>query len=161
VAASLLPLALLAADLRIDTRAVPVSVIGSREEGTMYRQRPAQSRALTLVELEDAQDLRSVIAEALAATPVDDESLRRAVWTYVRAEHHLGTPPGSVIVALTELVDASTIGPPMVRQPVMRQVILWSVEAYFGYLGGEVVGGGNHVPSRQSVAPGPIIVSNR
>src|SRR5256714_9056114 len=54
-----------------------------------------------------------------------------AVWTYVRAEHDLGASPGSVIVALTELVDASTIGPPLVRQSVMRQVILWCVEAYF------------------------------
>ncbi len=127
----------------------------------MYRQRSAQSRALTQDELEDAQDLRSMIAAALASMPVDEESLRRAVWTYVRAEHDLGASPGSVIVALTELVDASTIGPPLVRQSVMRQVILWCVEAYFGYLGGEVVGGGDHVHSRGSVTLAPIIVSNR
>ena len=127
----------------------------------MYRQRPVQPRALTVDELEDAQDLRSMIAAALAAMPVDEESLRRAVWTYVRAEHDLGASPGSVIVALTELVDASTTAPPLVRQSVMRQVILWCVEAYFGYLGGEVVGGGGHVHSRDAVTLAPIIVSNR
>ena len=127
----------------------------------MYRQRPVQPRALTVDELEDAQDLRSVIAAALAAVPVDEESLRRAVWTYVRAEHDLGASPGSVIVALTELVDASTIGPPLVRQSVMRQVILWCVEAYFGHLGGEVVGGADDVPSRHSVTLAPRTVSNR
>ena len=127
----------------------------------MYRQRPAPSRALTLDELEDAQDLRSVIAAALAATPVDKESLRRGVWTYVRAEHDLGASPGSVIVALTELVDASTTPQPLVRQSVMRQVILWCVEAYFGYLGGEVIGGADHASSRHAVTLAPRTVSNR
>lgn len=127
----------------------------------MYRQGPTQSRALSFEEFEDAQDLRSVIAVALAATPVDDESLRRGVWTYVRAEHDVGISPGSVIVALTQLVDASPIRAPFVRQSVMRRVILWSVESYFGYLGGEVVGGGEGAPSADSVVAPPMIVSNR
>jgi hypothetical protein len=127
----------------------------------MYRQRSAQSRALTLDELEDEQDLRSVIAAALAGVPVDEESLRRAVWTYVRAEHHLGTSPGAVIVTLTELVEASTTLRPVQRPSVMRQVILWCVEAYFGYLGGEVVGGADDASSRHSVPLAPRTVSNR
>ena len=75
----------------------------------MYGQSPAGSRSFTLEELEDQQDLRAVIAAALAATPLDEASLRRGVWTYVRAEHHLGTSPGAVIVTLTELVDASPL----------------------------------------------------
>jgi hypothetical protein len=46
-----------------------------------------------------------------------------------------------VIVALTELVDASNLKPVSVRQSTTRQVILWCVEAYFGYLGGAMIGG--------------------
>lgn len=125
----------------------------------MDRLRPAQSRELTLEEVEDAQDLRVVIAAALAATPIDDESLRRAVWTYVRSQRDAGTSPSAVIVALTGLVDSSPVQPPLVRQSTTRHVILWCVEAYFGYLGGEVVGGAE-APRVGLVAP-PMIVSNR
>ncbi len=126
----------------------------------MTRQRPNPSRVLSFEELEDAQDLRSVIAAALAATPVEDESLRRGVWTYVRAERDVGTPPAAVIVALTQLVDASPIRIPFIRLSVTRRVILWCVEAYFGFLGGEVVGGGDDAPTAHPV-PTPMIVSNR
>ena len=127
----------------------------------MYLYRPTPSRELSLDQLEDARDLRAVIAAALAMDPVDEESLRRGVWTYVRSERDHGTSPGFVIVSLTELVDASTIDIPSVRQSVTRQVILWCVEAYFGYLGGEVVGRGDRVPSADRAAPPPMIVSNR
>ena len=92
------------------------------------------------IELADAQDLRSVIAAALATTPVDQESLRRGVWTYVGAERHAGAPAGRVIMTLTELVEEARLEPASVRNPVMRNVILWCVEAYFGHLGGDVVG---------------------
>ena len=126
----------------------------------MDRPRPAQLRELTLDELEDAQDLRAVIAAALAATPIDEESLRRGVWTYVRSERDMGTTPAAVIVVLTGLVDASTVRPPSVRQSTMRQVILWCVEAYFGYLGGEVIGPAD-APSEGSGTIRPRIVSNR
>src|SRR5438094_6321591 len=108
----------------------------------MDRPRPAPARELTLEELDDAHDLRAVIAGALATTPVDAESLRRGVWTYVRSERDMGTSPATVIVALTELVDSSTLRPLLVRQSTTRQMILWCVEAYFGYLGGEVIGAG-------------------
>jgi len=82
----------------------------------------------------DALDLRSGIAAALTATPVDEVKLRRGVWTYVGAERRVGTAPGHVITALTELVETSEIFPPTVRQAVKRHVILWCVEAYFGHL---------------------------
>jgi len=94
----------------------------------------------SLADIEDAHDLRSVIANALAATPIDELSLRRGVWTYVGAERHAGASPGRVIMALTDLIEATTIAPPSDRQAITRSVILWCVEAYFGHLGGDVVG---------------------
>lgn len=103
-----------------------------------YPARP--SRALTLEEVEDAQDLRSVIAAALTATAVDQDLLRQAVWTYVGAERDVGARPGSVIVTLTEIVEASPVTPRPVRDELTRLVILWCVESYFGHLGGEGVG---------------------
>ena len=127
----------------------------------MHLHRPTTSRELSLEELEDAQDLRAVISAALATVPVDEESLRRGVWTYVRAERDVGTSPGFVIVALTELVDVSTIDQVSVRQFVTRQVILWCVEAYFGYLGGEVVGSGDDASLADGAVAPPMIVSNR
>ncbi|HKW49308.1 MAG TPA: hypothetical protein VJN70_17770 [Gemmatimonadaceae bacterium] len=123
----------------------------------MDRPAPAQSGELTLGELDNAQGL-AVIASVLAETTIDDESLRRGVWTYVRSERYLGTSPASIIVALTELVESSE-QPPLVRQFITRQVILWCVDAYFGYLGGEVVGGAD-APRKVPPAP-PMIVSNR
>jgi len=110
----------------------------------------------TDVELADAQDLRSVIAAALATTPVDQESLRRGVWTYVGAERHAGAPAGRVIVTLTELVEEAGLEPASIRQSVMRRVILWCVEAYFGRLGGEVVG-----RDGDAFSDAPMNVSNR
>ncbi|HEU4996939.1 MAG TPA: hypothetical protein VFT29_19110 [Gemmatimonadaceae bacterium] len=98
---------------------------------------PAVRSTASLV---DADDLRCEIAAAFTATPIDEVRLRRGVWTYVGAERHAGTSPGHVIMALTELVEASEIFPPTVRQAFMRHVILWCVEAYFGHLGGDVVG---------------------
>lgn len=108
----------------------------------MYQRRARVPRELTLEEIADAHDLRSVLAAALAATPVDEESLRQAVWTYVGAERDVGARPGTVIVTLTELVEAAPMAPRTVRDELMRRVILWCVEAYFGRLGGEGVGGG-------------------
>jgi hypothetical protein len=99
-----------------------------------------ESPPRTLEGLADAQDLRAVLTKALTSELVDHESLRRGVWTYVGAERHAGTSPGHVIMALTEIVDAARIAPIVRRQALMRQVILWCVEAYFGHLGGDVVG---------------------
>ena len=94
----------------------------------------------TLEELADAHDLRAVLTGALTSDHLDAESLRRGVWTYVGAERHAGTSPGHVIMALTNIVEAARITPIAKRQALMRQVILWCVEAYFGHLGGDVVG---------------------
>jgi hypothetical protein len=119
---------------------------------------PSESRELSLEELVDSHDLRAVIAAALAASPVDERALRRGVWTYVIAERVVGTPPGYVIVSLTQIVDASGVTPDSLRQTLTRRVILWCVEAYFGHLGGEAAGGGDGSESR---AVPPMMVSNR
>ena len=105
--------------------------------------------------LADADDLRYGIVAALTKAPVDEALLRRGVWTYVSAERHAGTSPGRVIMALTELVEASEVFPPTVRQALMRHVILWCVEAYFGHLGGDVVGR-NGTAFSDSPTPLPI-----
>jgi hypothetical protein len=94
----------------------------------------------TLDEMTYAADLRAAIAEALNATPIDDDALRRAVWTFVGTERHLGTTPGHVLVALTELMTAAQIASVAERQAATRRVILWCVEAYFGHLGGDLHG---------------------
>ena len=117
----------------------------------------SEARELSLEELVDAHDLRAVIAAALAAAPVDERSLRRGVWTYVGAERDVGTPAGNVIVALTQLVDASAVAPVSLRQDVTRRMILWCVEAYFGHLGGE----GGEKPAQENRPAPPMIVSNR
>jgi hypothetical protein len=88
----------------------------------------------------DADDLRAVIAAALATNPVNLSSLRRGVWTYVGSERAAGTSPGHVIMVLTDLIDDARITPREEHQALVRRVILWCVEAYFGHLGGDVMG---------------------
>lgn len=104
----------------------------------MNRPRTIRPATRTLAQVEDTQDLESVISAALAASPIDESMLRRGVWTYVREEHHAGTSPGRVILTLTELIERAESASVMERQAVMRRVILWCVEAYFGHLGGEM-----------------------
>jgi hypothetical protein len=116
-----------------------------------------EPRELSFEQLADAHDLRSVISAALDASPMDEQSLRRGIWTYVGAERNVGATPAQVIVTLTELVDTSKIAPVLTRQTVMRRVILWCVEAYFGHLGGEA---GAEPASGSRTVP-PMIVSNR
>jgi len=41
----------------------------------------------------DASDLRSVLSTALAARPIDEDALRRGVWTYVENERQAGGSP--------------------------------------------------------------------
>lgn len=100
--------------------------------------RPPRAETRTLAQFEDTQDLQSVIAAALAAHPIDESMLRRGVWTYVSEERHVGTSPGRVILTLTELIEQSKAMSTMEQQAVMRRVILWCVEAYFGHLGGQI-----------------------
>ena len=102
-----------------------------------------------------SEDLRSVISMALAADPIDEDTLRRSVWTFVRAERDAGARPGKVINVLTALVDAAPLETAPLRHARLRQVILSCVEAYFGHLGGTDVSGA----AEPAVAPGNI--SNR
>src|SRR5688572_18163034 len=104
--------------------------------------RPADDRPVVrgTIALADVRDLRCVISDVLAAKPLDEQLLQRRVWTYVSAERNAGTAAGRVIMALTKLVEAGRIEPTPLRQQLMRRVILWSVDAYFGHLGGDIVG---------------------
>jgi hypothetical protein len=96
--------------------------------------------ARTPVEIAEAATLRSAIGETLAATPLDEAILRRDVWSYVGAEQHAGTSAGHVIMVLVDVIEKAAITPLVKRQALTRRVILWCVEAYFGHLGGDVVG---------------------
>ena len=68
-----------------------------------------EPRELSFEQLADAHDLRSVISAALDASPMDEQSLRRGIWTFVGAERDVGATPAQVIVSLTQLVDVSKI----------------------------------------------------
>jgi len=127
----------MAADSRGTRSSVPliVSAVPSSPVPPM----PSEPRARGASELADAAQLRATIAKELAATPVDEEALRRDVWTYVGTERHAGASPGQVIMALTDLVGGGSGAAPL-QQARLRRVILWCVEAYFGHLGGDVVG---------------------
>lgn len=91
----------------------------------------------TITQHVDAQDLRNAISAELVGPTVDEERLRRSVWTFVSRERQLGMPPGPVIVALTMLVEGSALPSGSKRDELLRNVILWCVEAYFGRLGAE------------------------
>ena len=99
----------------------------------MHKQPPREKR--TLAQAEDTSDLEAVLVAALAASPIDITALRRGVWTYVGEERHVGSPPGRVILNLTEMIDAVRGISNMERAAVTKRVILWCVEAYFGRLG--------------------------
>ena len=88
----------------------------------------------------DGEDLRSVISAALAADPIDDDALRRGVWTLVGGERDAGATPAEAITLLTRLVADAKLTPSSLEQARTRQVILWCVEAYFGHLGGDALG---------------------
>ena len=123
------------------------------------------SRLATLEELIDAGELRGVIAAGLVQ-PIDAQAVRRAVWAYVCASRDVGTPPGRVILDLTSLVEASAIAPRAVRDDMVRRVILWCVDAYFGQIGERVDGdrcaGENIDVTLDSERPlPPVRVSNR
>jgi hypothetical protein len=95
-------------------------------------------------QLIDAADLRAAIAAALDAVPIDDETLRRAVWTFVDTERHAGTTPGDVIIALKNLMTQAQVAALTERSAA---VILWCVEAYFGHLGGDLRRAAMPIPS--------------
>jgi hypothetical protein len=101
--------------------------------------RSRRKEKVTLAQAQDTSDLESVIASALASSPVDIVALRRGVWTYVGEERHVRTSPGVVILRLTEMIDASPRTTALERAAITKQMILWCVEAYFGQLGGDLV----------------------
>ena len=116
----------------------------------MDRPPPARAATRTVAQLHDADDYRSVILGALTTDPVDEQTLRDGVWTYVRAEREVGVAPGLVILALTEMVQSAKLEPRVTELARTRQVILWCVEAYFGHLGGEAIGHDREPPSDTS-----------
>jgi hypothetical protein len=120
------------------------------KEGTMNRshyEKRAERLTAELAERADVQDLRLAISRALATTPIEEQALRRGVWTYVGAERLAGTSSARVIMILTELVMEARIEPASLRHPVMQRMIRWSVEAYFGQLGDNIVGGDRDTPA--------------
>ena len=112
----------------------------------MDRLPPARAATRTLAQHRDARDLRAVIVDVLAGTPIDEQALRDGVWTYVREEREVGVAPGVVILALTDMVERAKIVPDTARTEWTREVILWCVEAYFGQLGGVAVNRGREAP---------------
>jgi hypothetical protein len=82
-------------------------------------------------DLAEAKHLRSAISQALAAAPINERTLRCAVWTFVGAERRASVSPAQVITRLTGLIDATGAGSPSTRRALTRQVILWCVEEYF------------------------------
>ena len=117
----------------------------------MDRFPPARAATRTLAQHRDARDLRAVIVQALAAVPIDEQTLRDGVWTYVRAEREVGVAPGVVVLALTDMVERAKIVPDAARDARTRDVILWCVEAYFGQRGGAPVG-----QDREASLGGPV-----
>lgn len=89
----------------------------------------------------ESVDLRAAIAATLTTVPIDDLVLRAHVWNLVAAQRDRGTGPAQVILALSNLVEDAVVFPVHMRQALVRRIILWTVEAYFGHLGGEVYGG--------------------
>jgi hypothetical protein len=90
-------------------------------------------------DLADAKELRAAISAALAPTPINDDTVRCAVWSFVGTERRAGVPPALVITRLTNLIEDAKISPPAARLALTRRVILWCVEEYFGRLGGDVL----------------------
>ena len=117
----------------------------------MDRFPPARAATRTLAQHLDARDLRAVIVQTLASVSIDEQTLRDAVWTYVRAEREVGVAPGVVILALTDMVERAKIVPDAARDARTREVILWCVEAYFGQRGSAPAGEDHEVSPGEPV----------
>lgn len=90
-------------------------------------------------DLADAKELRSAISAVLASAPIDEDALRCAVWSFVGVERRAGVPPALIITRLTSLIDDANVTPMATRLALVRCVILWCVEEYFGHLGGSTL----------------------
>jgi hypothetical protein len=102
--------------------------------------RSRNAAALRSVEdLADAKELRAGISAALADAPINEHTVRCAVWSFAGTERRAGVPPALVILRLTNLIDDANIVPMSARLALTRNVILWCVEEYFGHLGGDAL----------------------
>jgi hypothetical protein len=118
----------------------PSLVVSPLVESGGFVKTPRNDVLLRSVEdLADAKELRSAIASILADTPMDEQALRVAVWSFVGTERRAEVPPALVITRLTEFIDDANITPLSARLALTRQVILWCVEEYYGHLGGDAL----------------------
>jgi hypothetical protein len=90
-------------------------------------------------DLADAKDLRAAISAALVQAPINEDTVRCAVWSFVGTERRAGVPPALVITRLTGLIEDAKISPLSAHLELTRRVILWCVEEYFGHLGADVL----------------------
>jgi hypothetical protein len=90
-------------------------------------------------DLAEAKELRAAISAALGEAPMNEHTLRCAVWSFVEHERRAGVPPALVIVRLTALIDGAKISPTSAHLALTNRVILWCAEAYFGHLGGDAL----------------------
>ena len=86
-------------------------------------------------DLADAKELRAAISGALAQAPVNEHTLRSAVWNFVATERRAGVPPEAIITRLAALIGEAQIAPLAAHLRLTRRVILWCVEEYFDDLG--------------------------
>ena len=88
----------------------------------------------------EAGELRAVIAASLLQVPKNEFTLRTAVGSFVQAECRSGVPPATVITRLAALVEDAEISPTAARLQLLRRVILWGVEFYFGQVDDDGLG---------------------
>ena len=122
----------------------------------MDRPRFDRHRERTFAQITDSEDLRSVVAEALAASPPDLQALRRGVWMFVMAERHAGTSPRQVLMSLGDIVEVARLEPGASRHALTHQMTVWCVEAYFGHIGDDVRDG--HPSPSSTFAQGPVTI---
>jgi hypothetical protein len=115
------------------------------------RRKPVLPRSVE--DLADAKELRAAISAALVATPINENTVRCAVWSFVGIERRALVPPALVITRLTRLIEEAKISPMSARLGLTRRVILWCVEEYFGHLGGDVfaMDGSHDLPTAVSL----------
>lgn len=101
----------------------------------------------------DAKILRATIAAELRRVPMNEFSLRSAVEAFVKAECRSGVPASLVITRLSDLIDGTEVSSTPARLPVLRSVILWCVDSYFGE-------GNPDVPTRSRQVPTPATASS-
>jgi hypothetical protein len=89
--------------------------------------------------LAEAKELRAAISAALAEAPMNEHTLRCAVWSFVGHERRAGVPPALVIMRLSGLIDGAKVAPSSTHLALKNRLILWCAEEYFGHLGGDAL----------------------